>query len=120
MDIFFEIFKVIFYLIFIILLIYISLRFSKSHFKDLRGKGNIEVIEKVQISKENALIIIKFGDKGYLLNSSPKGVNTIEKLSQEEIDSVIKKKEERAEESAQELNRLMGKFNVKGRLKGWK
>ncbi|MBW6408549.1 flagellar biosynthetic protein FliO [Clostridium weizhouense] len=69
------------------LIIFIS-KILGSKVNEINGKKYIKIIDRVQITKENSLIIIKVGKKGYIMSSSSSNMQKLEELSQEEINKI--------------------------------
>jgi flagellar protein FliO/FliZ len=74
----------------------------------------IKVIERVQITKENAILIVKIGEKGYVMTSAEGHMEKISELSEEEINIIEEAKKKSAEEAMQYYTDLIAKS--KGRF----
>jgi flagellar biogenesis protein FliO len=48
----------------------------------------IKVIERVQVSKENTVLVVKIGKKGYVMTSSTGHMGKLSELSEEEINLI--------------------------------
>lgn len=63
------------------------------------NKKYIQIIERTQVTKDNLILVAKAGKKGYILSSTPGGIEKLAELSENEIkeieaskkDAVIKK-----------------------------
>jgi flagellar protein FliO/FliZ len=55
---------------FIILLIYLSLKFGGSKLQQLQNGRFIKILERVPLSKENSILAVKIGQKGYVVSST--------------------------------------------------
>ncbi len=117
MDTVIFILKIVVFLPCVIILIYLSLKLGGSKLQNMQSGNYMKIIERVQISKENALIIVKIGEKAYIMSSSPKGIKTLEEITKEELRSIEAKKAEASTYSAEEMKKLLNKLNIKGRLK---
>ena len=92
----FSFFKMILNLIMSLLVVF-SLMFLM--FKTLGSKVKaandnkcVKVIDRTQITKENSIIVIKVGNKGYLLTNTQTGMEKLEDLSEEEINKIEEEK----------------------------
>ena len=77
--------KIIVFIPFIVLLIYLSLKYGGSKIQAMQSGKYIKVYEKVMLSKENSLIVVKLGDKGYILASSQGKIEILNEVSEEDI-----------------------------------
>ncbi|GAA0078719.1 hypothetical protein UT300005_30980 [Clostridium sp. CTA-5] len=59
-----------------------------SKVNEINNKKYIKVIDRLQITKENSLVIIKVGKKGYVMTSSSGNIQKLEELSEEEINKI--------------------------------
>lgn len=116
MDMFTFILKIIIFLPFIILLIYLSLKVGGKKLQNIQNGSHMKVIERVQVSKENTLLLVKIGDRGYIMSSSPQGITTLEEISKDELNEIQEKKAREAKENTEEIKKLLNKISIKGRL----
>lgn len=77
--------KIVVFLPFIILLIYLSMKYGTKKLQDMQSGKFIKVLERVPISKDNSLVVVKIGDKGYVLTSSSAKIDKLMELSEEEL-----------------------------------
>lgn len=77
--------KIVVFLPFILLLFYLSVKYGGNKLQGMQNGRFIKVIERVALSKENSLIVVKIGDKGYVLTSAAGKVDTLLELSDEEL-----------------------------------
>lgn len=91
-----EIFKMVFELMisipFILLLIYFSLKVGGSKLQNIQNGNYIKIIEKVALSKENYILLIKLGNKGYVMSSTKEKNEILYELSHEELICIENKK----------------------------
>jgi flagellar protein FliO/FliZ len=80
--------KIIVFLPFILLLFYLSVKYGGSKLQGIQNGRFIKVLERVPLSKENSLIVVKIGEKGYVLTSSTGKIDTLLELNSEEIQSL--------------------------------
>jgi flagellar protein FliO/FliZ len=76
-------------LLFILMLIYISMKYGGSKLQNIQNRRYIKILERVSISKENSLLVVKIGQKAYVMASTNGKVEIISELSQEEIIEVV-------------------------------
>ena len=79
------------------------------------NKKYMKIIDRLQITKDNSIVIVQIGKKGYIMSSSQKGMEKIEELEKEELQVI----EEMKKESLKEIQCAYNKAFVKlKRLKG--
>lgn len=84
----FSIGKIILFIPFIVLLIYLSLKYGGVKFQSMQSGRYIKICERVTLSKENSLIVIKIGDKGYILASSQGKIEILNEVSEEDLTKI--------------------------------
>lgn len=99
MEIFMMILKLIISLVTILGLILILFKLSNKKINDINDNKYINVIDKVQISKDSSILIIKIGKKGYVMSSSGGKTEKLQDLSEEDMISIQKEKLKRFEEA---------------------
>lgn len=77
--------KIIMFLPFILLLIYISIKYGGNKLQDMQNGKYIKVLERAAISKENSLLVVKIGEKGYIMSSTSGKIEVVSELDEEEI-----------------------------------
>lgn len=77
--------KLVVFLPFILLLVYVSLKYGGSKLQHMQNGRYIKVLERVAISKENSLVVVRIGEKGYVLTSSAGKVETLLEIGDEEL-----------------------------------
>ena len=80
--------KIIIFLPFILILIYISMKYGGSKLQDIQNGKYIKVLERTPISKENSLLVVIIGQKGYVIASTNGKIEIISELSKEEVATV--------------------------------
>lgn len=73
-------------------LMFLTFRFMGTKYNNINDKKYIKVIDRLQVTKENSILIVKIGRKAYVMNSSAGHLEKISELSQEEIDEIEEKK----------------------------
>lgn len=81
-------FKIIIFLPFILLLIYISIKYGGNKLQDIQNGRYIKILERAAISKENALLVVKIGEKGYVMSSVTGKLEIVSELEKEEISRI--------------------------------
>lgn len=77
--------KILVFLPFILLLIYISVKYGGNKLQDMQNGRYIKVLERAAISKENTLLVVKVGEKGYVMASTNGKIEIMSELDKEEI-----------------------------------
>lgn len=85
--------KIVVFLPFILLLFYLSVRYGGTKLQGIQNGKFIKVLERVTLSKENSLVVVKIGDKGYVLSSTAGKVDNLLELSHEELIKLEASKE---------------------------
>lgn len=92
METFKMVLELVLYIPFILFLIYFSLKFGGSKLQNLQSGNYIKILEKVALSKENYILLIKLGNKGYVMSSTKDKNEILYELSDEELTSIENKK----------------------------
>lgn len=74
-----------------IILIVVSIKLSKANLSNLGGYKYISILERTVLNKDTEVCVIKIGDEGCVLVSSPSKVENIKDLSKEEIENIEQK-----------------------------
>lgn len=107
MDFFIMFIKMIVALIVVLGLL---LLISKGASNKLNIRGNeryMKVVDRLQISKDSSLIIVKIGDKGVVLFTSNKGVEKLYEIPKEEIEKIQEDKKRALEDMSNKYNNLL-------------
>ena len=78
-------FKIVIFLPFILFLIYLSLKYGGTKFQSLQGGRYMKIIERLSLSKDNSLIVVKIGMKGYIVSSTNNKIEILEEITAEEL-----------------------------------
>ncbi|MCB2291928.1 flagellar biosynthetic protein FliO [Clostridium algoriphilum] len=78
-------FKIIIFLPFTLFILYLSLRYGGSKLRKLQDGRYMKVLDRISLSKENSIVVVKIGDKAYAMSSSTKEIKTLFELPKEEI-----------------------------------
>ncbi|WP_297416935.1 flagellar biosynthetic protein FliO [Clostridium sp.] len=92
-------------------LIFLSFKLMGTRLDIINKKKYIRVIERVQVTKENAILIVKVGEKGYVMTSSAGHMEKLSELSKEEINII----EEDKKKAAEEMNKYYSDLILKSK-----
>lgn len=67
----------------------------------------MKVIERVQVTKDNSILIVKIGEKGYIMTSTAGHMEKLSELSKEEIDNIEEDKKKASQEMAEYYTNLI-------------
>ena len=76
----------------VVLLIFISLRLSKKSLSKIGSGSYVKVLEKINLSKDICLYVIKSGNTGCIIVTSNNNTQVIKKLNEDEIKEIIEMK----------------------------
>ena len=69
-------------------LMFLSFKLMGTKLNAVNNNKYVKVIERVQVTKENSILIVKAGKKGYVMTSTAGHMEKLSELSQEEIDII--------------------------------
>ena len=87
-------FKLVIALIIIFALMLIIFKYTNKGLNDGFNKKYVKVIDRVQISKDSYIVIIKMGNRGMILATSAGHTEKLEDLSEEQIVQIEIEKQE--------------------------
>lgn len=76
---------------FTIALIIITIRFSKINFNGIGINKYVKVLERTNLNKDTEIYVLKVGDEGCVIVSSPTKTDTIKELNKKQIEEIEKK-----------------------------
>ena len=118
MEYVYLIIKLILALIFVFGLMFLLAKLSNSQIDRMNNNRYIKVMEKTSISKDNSIMLLKIGKKGYVVASSNKGLEKLEEVSQEDMEKIEVDKRNQKEVLKNEYEKLFNKFDfLKKKLK---
>ena len=88
-------------------LIFLSFKLMGTKLNAINNNKYIKVIERVQVTKENTILIVKIGKKGYVMTSTAGHMEKLSELSEEEINIIEEDKKKAAEEITENYNKLI-------------
>jgi len=77
--------KILVFIPFIVFLIYLSLKYGGGKLQSMQSGKYIRIFERVTLSKENSLIVVKMGEIGYVLASSQGKIEILNEVSEAEL-----------------------------------
>lgn len=101
-----------------IILIVVSIKLSKANLSNLGGYKYISILERTVLNKDTEVCVIKIGDEGCVLVSSPSKVENIKDLSKEEIENIEQKQNDtKIKFNKPSFNKLSLKESKNGNLR---
>jgi len=97
------IFKIIIFLPFILIILNISLKYGGNKLRKLQDGRYMKILDRISLSKDNSIAVVKIGDKAYAVSSSPKDIKILFELPKEEIVRIENIKELPQYEDMKEL-----------------
>ncbi|ABR36367.1 FliO/MopB family protein [Clostridium beijerinckii] len=88
-------------------LIFLSFKLANSKFNVINSNKYMKVIERVQVTKDNSILIVKIGEKGYIMTSTAGHMEKLSELSKEEIDNIEEDKKKASQEMAEYYTNLI-------------
>ncbi|MDP4087915.1 MAG: flagellar biosynthetic protein FliO [Bacillota bacterium] len=86
------IFEIVIFLPFILFLVFLTLKLGSGKLQGIQKGRFIRVHERTSLSKENNLLVVQMGNKGYVLASSSGRVEIIKEMEEEELQQIISQK----------------------------
>ena len=105
--------KLLFALVVVFGLMFLLVKVSNNKISKINHGKYIKVLERTNLSKDNAIILLKVGKKGYIIGSSSKGMEKLEEISEEEIALIDENKEKQKEEINQQYEEIIRKVSLK-------
>jgi flagellar protein FliO/FliZ len=75
-------------LAFVIFLIYISLKYGGGKFQNVQKNKFVKILQRSQISKENSLLLVKIGERAYVISSTTGRIEILYELDKDEISTL--------------------------------
>lgn len=91
-------------------LMFLTFRVFGSKINDINNNKYVKVIERVQVTKENSIITVKVGKKGYVMTTSAGHMEKLSELSEEEINNIEEEKKKINQDMAQNYYELISKL----------
>jgi flagellar protein FliO/FliZ len=79
------IFKIILFLPLILILLYLSLKYGGNKLQKLQNGKYMKIIDRISLSKDNSIVVVKIGQKAYAISSCSKKIEILFELPKDEI-----------------------------------
>lgn len=99
---------------FIIFLIYLSLKYGSTKLQNIQNGRFIKVLERVSVTKDSALLLLKIGDKVYVASCGSGKTEMIMELTEEEAEKL---EDAKNVPEYEKLKQLLTKLKIKGKDK---
>lgn len=77
--------RVIVFLPFIIFLIYLFFKYGGAKLQEIQNGKHMKILDRMPLTKENSLLIVKIGEKGYVVSSAQSRIEVLMELSESEL-----------------------------------
>ncbi|AWK50952.1 flagellar formation protein [Clostridium beijerinckii] len=91
-------------------LMFLSFKLMGTKLSAINNNKYVKVIDRVQVTKENFILIVKIGKKGYVMTSTAGHMEKLSELSEEEINIIEEDKKKAAAEISENYNELILKL----------
>jgi len=91
-------------------LMFLSFKLMGTKLSAINNNRYVKVIDRVQVTKENFILIVKIGKKGYVMTSTAGHMEKLSELSEEEINIIEEDKKKAAAEISESYNELILKL----------
>lgn len=88
-------------------LMFLSFKLMGTKLNIINNNKYIKVIDRVQVTKENFILVVKIGKKGYVMTSTAGHMEKLSELSEEEINIIEEDKKKAAEEISENYTKLI-------------
>lgn len=110
MDFTLMIFKLIVSMIVIFALMIILFKYANKGINGSLNKKYVKVIERVQISKDGYIIVVKVGNKGMVLSTSTGHTEKLQELSEEELAEIEEIKQQALKDMNNKYEGILNNF----------
>lgn len=83
-------FKVVVFLPFIIFLIYLFFKYGGAKLQEIQSGKHMRILDRLPLTKDNCLLVVKIGERGYVISSAQGRVEILMKLSDLELSEIEK------------------------------
>lgn len=105
--------RIIFSLIFILGLILLTFKYGGGKLQSFQNKKYLKVLERVSLSKENSILVVKMGTKAFVVSSSHSNIEILREVPEEDLAKLEKSIESPQNDKVMEL---IKKWRKKGRV----
>lgn len=85
--------KIILFLPLILFLLYLSLKYGGNKLQKLQDGKYMKILDRITLSKDNSILVVKIGEKAYAISSSSKNIEILFEIPKEEIIIIENSKE---------------------------
>lgn len=110
MDFTLMIFKLIVSMIVIFALMIILFKYANKGINGNLNKKYVKVIERVQISKDGYILVVKVGNKGMVLSTSTGHTEKLQELSEEEVAEIEEAKQQALKDMNNKYEGILNNF----------
>lgn len=110
MDFTLMIFKLIVSMIVIFALMIILFKYANKGINGNLNKKYVKVIERVQISKDGYILVVKVGNKGMVLSTSTGHTEKLQELSEEELAEIEEVKQQALKDMNNKYEGILNNF----------
>ncbi|MDB2105255.1 MULTISPECIES: flagellar biosynthetic protein FliO [Clostridium] len=110
MDFTLMIFKLIVSMIVIFALMIILFKYANKGINGNLNKKYVKVIERVQISKDGYILVVKVGNKGMVLSTSTGHTEKLQELSEEELAEIEEAKQQALKDMNNKYEGILNNF----------
>lgn len=110
MDFTLMIFKLIVSMIIIFALMIILLKYANKGINGNLNKKYVKVIERVQISKDGYILVVKVGKKGMVLSTSTGHTEKLQELTEEELAEIEEAKQQALKDMNNKYEGILNNF----------
>lgn len=108
---------------FTIALIIITIKFSKINFGVAGINKYVKVLERTNLSKDTSIYVLKVGDEGCVILSTPTKTDTIKELNKKQVKEIEKNQENIKNKfnstwNKENIKKLKSKLNLKEKKDG--
>lgn len=104
------IFKLIVSMIVIFALMIILFKYANKGINGNLNKKYVKVIERVQISKDGYILVVKVGNKGMVLSTSTGHTEKLQELSEEEVAEIEEAKQQALKDMNNKYEGILNNF----------
>lgn len=90
-------------------LMFLTFKLMGPKLNSINNSKYVKVIERVQVSKENTILVVKIGKKGYVMTSTTGHMGKLSELSEDEINLIEEEKKKATEDITENYKKLMAK-----------
>jgi flagellar protein FliO/FliZ len=85
--------RILLFLPFILVMMYLSLKYGGTKLQKLQDGKYMKILDRVALSKENSVVVVKIGKKAYTVSSSSREIRILFEIPPEEIIDIENSKD---------------------------